>query len=80
MLPREGQVGNSASSKGREEVEVGAVGLLLLPLNPLFSKYHLSRRLGTSRPQEGPPERSEHCGSPPSRSPSAPITDTPTLP
>ena len=44
LLPREGQVGNSASSKGREEVEVGAVWLLLFSLNPLFSKYHLSRR------------------------------------
>jgi len=43
---------------------VGAVWLLLFPLNSLFSKHHLSRRLGKSRPQEGSPERSEHCGSP----------------
>ena len=43
---------------------MGAVWLLLFPLNSLFSKHHLSRRLGKSRPQEGSPERSEHCGSP----------------
>ena len=43
---------------------MGAVWLLLFPLNSLFSKHHLSRRLGKSRPQEGPPERSEHCGRP----------------